>query len=174
MARKRRARRFNLRPIRVNSSLAIGALASADVIAGAITNNATNRLRVISAHLAYSITDLAAVVDDAFAFGIAHGDYSAAEIEECLEAGGAMDMGDKIALEQSSRLVREVGMINSSGAQNVGAGINFADGRIVKTKLNWVISIGESLQLWVRNNSGVVYSTGSLLATSGKFWVKDI
>lgn len=174
MARKRRARRFNLRPIRVNSSLAIGALASADVISGAVTNNATNPLRVISAHLAYSIADIGAVVDDAFAFGLAHGDYTAAEIEECLESGGSMDMGDKIALEQSSRLVREVGMISGPSDPSGGAGgIPFADGRVIRTKLNWMLSIGEALQVWVRNNSGNVYTTGSTLAVSGKLWVKD-
>ncbi len=172
MANKRRGRKFNLRPIRVNSGLSIGALASADVISGAITNNATNNMRITSAHLSYSWADIQAAIDDAAAFGLAHGDYTAAEIEECLEAGGAMDKGDKIALEHSSRLVREIGQMTGPH-DTVGAGVSFADGRVVKTKLNWNLSIGEALQAWVRNNSGVVYTTGSTLAIAGKLWVRD-
>ncbi len=151
--------------------MSVGALASADVTSAAVTNNATNNMRVVSAHLSYSWSDKAQI-DDAMAFGLVHGDYTAAEIEECLEAGGAMDKGDKIALEQSSRLVREVGQF-SSGAGGDNAGASFADGRVVKTKLNWNLSIGEALQAWVRNNSGTVYTTGSTLSVSGKLWVRD-
>jgi len=173
MPKKGKSRRkFNLRPVRVNSGLGVGALASADVISSAITNVAANNMRVTSAHLAYSWADIQALDDDAMAFGLAHGDYTAAEIEECLEAGGAMDKGDKIALEQSNRLVREVGQIGGH-VEEVGGGISFADGRIVKTKLNWNLSIGEALQAWVRNNSGAVYTTGSTLSISGKIWVRD-
>ncbi len=173
MAKKRAKRSFNLRPVRVNSGMSIGALASADVISAAITNNATNNMRVVSAHLAYTWADIQATIDDALAFGLAHGDYSAAEIEECLEAGGAMDKGDKIALEQSNRLVREVGQFSGLSGGVVGAGAAVNDGRPIKTKLNWNLSIGEALQVWVRNNSGVVYTTGSTLSTAGKLWVRD-
>ncbi len=153
--------------------MSIGALASADVISSAIVNNATNNMRVVSAHLAFTWADVQATIDDAAAFGLAHGDYTAAEIEECLEAGGAMDKGDKIALEQSNRLVREIGQFASIAGSPVGGGAQFNEGRPVKVKLNWNLSIGEALQVWVRNNSGVVYTTGSTLSTSGKLWVRD-
>jgi len=170
---KRRSRKFNLRPIRVNSSLSIGALASADVISGAFTNNAVNPMRVVSAHLAFGIVDLAALADDGQAFGIAHGDYSAAEIEECLEAGAAMDAGDLVAREQANRLVREVGQFTGPTGSVVSEGRAFNDGKPVKIKLNWQLKIGDPLQSWVRNNSGVVYTTGSKLSISGKLWVRD-
>ncbi len=173
MAKKRARRSFNLRPVRVNSGMSIGALASADVISAAIVNNATNNMRVVSAHLSFTWADIQAVIDDAMAFGIAHGDYTSAEIEECLEAAGGMDKGDKIALEQSNRLVREVGQISGLKAAPIGSGAEFNDGRLIKIKLNWNLSIGEALQVWVRNNSGVVYTTGSTLSTSGKLWVRD-
>ncbi len=129
-------------------------------------------MRFISLHASYSISNLAAVIDDSFAFGVAHGDYSAAEIEECLEAGGAMDIGDKIAREQANRLVREIGTINGS-AQSAGEGLTFNDGKPVKTKLNWLMGEGDPLQMWVRNNSATVYTTGSQLTIAGKLWVKD-
>ncbi len=174
MVKHRCRRRFNMRQVRINSGLAIGALASADVIAGAITNAPTDPMRFISVDLAYGITDLAAVIDDAFAFGLAHGDYTAAEIEECLESGASMDLGNKVEQEQANRLVREIGLITKAAAAASGGGLPFNEGKPVHTKLNWLMSIGDQLQLWVRNNSGVVYTTGSTLAVSGKLWVKDV
>ncbi len=170
----RRRRRFNLRQVRINSSLSIGALASADVIAGAITNAPTDPLRFISVELAYGITELQNLADDTFAFGLAHGDYSAAEIEECLESGASMDLGDKIAQERSNRLVRQIGQISSTAGSTTGEGLPFNAGVPVKTKLNWLMSIGDTLQIWVRNNSGTVYTTGASLSVAGKLWVKDI
>ncbi len=170
---KKRSRRFNLRKVRINSSLSIGALASADVVAAAVTNATSNTLRFMSLIASYSISNLAATIDDAFTFGCAHSDYSAAEIEECLEAGGSMDIGDKIAREQADRLVREIGTISGSAGTPVAGGVQFNDGRPVKTRLNWLMAIGDTLQLWVRNGSGTVYTTGNNLTISGNLWVKD-
>ncbi len=170
---RRKRRSFNLRPVRIQSSLSIGALASADVISGAVTNNASNPMRLVSAHLSFGISDLAALIDDGFMFGIAHGDYTAAEIEECLEAGGTMDQGDKIALEAANRLVREIGIITKSTGGTIGSGLSFNDGRPVKIRLNWKLSIGKAFQVWVRNNSGTIYTAGSLLQVGGKLWVRD-
>ncbi len=168
-----RKRRMNLRKVRINSSLTIGALASADVVSGVVTNAAADKLRFISLLASYGISDVGAVVDDSFAFGVAHSDYTAAEIEECLEAGGSINLGDKIAAEQANRLVREIGTINPSGSSTAAAGIAFNDGKPVKTRLNWLMAAGDQLQLWVRNNSGNVYTTGAALSISGDLWVKD-
>ncbi len=173
MAKRRGRRSFNLRRVRINSGLAIGALASADVISGAVTNQAQDKLRFVSLHASFGITDLGAAVDDAFAFGVAHSDYDAAEIEECLEAGGSIDLGNKLAQEQANRLVREIGQINGSQGGPAVGGIPWNDGEPVKIKLNWLMSAGDALHLWVRNNSGVVYTTGATLSIAGTLWIKD-
>jgi len=174
VAKRKGRRRFNLRKVRIASGIAVGALAAGDVIASAGTNAVADKLRIISVDCAYGVSDLAAQVDDSFQFGWAHSDYTAAEIEECLEAGGAIDLGDKIAQERGNRLVREVGMISSSGlTASGGGGFPFNDGRRVKTRLNWLLSAGDTLNLWVRNASGVIYTTGSSLQANGDIWVKD-
>ncbi len=165
-------RNYRLRKVKIAASLAIGALASLDVISGAGTSALTNTLRVISVNAAYSISDIGNAVDDSFQFGWAHSDYSATEIEECLEATLSMDVGNKVAQEQANRLVREIGMVNSVSAAT-GAGGPFNDGRQVKTRLNWLLSIGDTLNLWVRNASGTVYTTGAFLIANGEIWVKD-
>ncbi len=169
--RRRRRRQFNLRRVRLQSELAIGALAADDVISGAITVAGVGTMRFMSLKANWSIADLGAIIDDNFQFGVAHSDYSSAEIEECLEAQAAIDIGDKVAQEQSNRLVRTIGVITGGDSQQ--SGIPFADGRLVKTKLNWLMSIGDTLNVWVRNGTAVIYTTGSLISVIGDLWVKD-
>lgn len=169
--RGRRRRSFNLRRVRVAASLAVGALDPSDVISGTITNVTPSPLRIISAHLTFGLSDLGATADDGQEFGIAHSDYTAAEIEECLEAAGSIDLGDKVSQERANRLVRSVGQM--TGAPGTGAGLSWNDGRPVKLKLNWVLTVQDSLVAWVRNASGTVYTTGASLDVFGSLWVRD-
>ncbi len=153
--------------------MAIGALASKDLISAAATASPVTGMRVMSVNLTYTISNIGASDDDAFEFGLAHSDYSAAEIEECLEASGSMDVGDKIAQEQANRLVRHIGTVSGALAGAQGGGANFNDGKPVKTKLNWLLAPGDSLVTWVRNGSTTIYTTGGFLETVGDLWVKD-
>ncbi len=170
---KKRSRRFNLRRVRIQSKLAIGALAAEALVAGVITNAAAQRMRFVSLKASYAISDLGAAADDGFSFGLAHSDYSAAEIEECLESYLAIDLSDKVGQEKANRLVREIGTISLTGIGGVGGGISFNDGKQVKTKLNWLMAPDDQLQIWVRNSSGTVYTTGSQIVINGNLWVKD-
>ncbi len=168
-----RKRKFNLRRVRMSASGIIGALAALDVVKAAVTAVAADTYRIVSVDCAYSITDLGALADDGFAFGLAHSGYTAAQIEECLESQTSIDLGDKIAQERANRLVREVGMISGSQGAVVGGGLPFNNGRRVKTRLNWKISIGDTLDIWVRNSSGVIYTTGASITMNGDLWLKD-
>ncbi len=149
----------------------MGALAALDVTSGVLTNVATDPIRVMSADLTWSLTDLGATADDGQEFGLAHSDYTAAEIEECLEASGSIDRGNKIALEQANRLVRTIGVMTESPGTGAGMGVN--NGRPIKTKLNWLLNSGDSLVIWIRNGSQVVYTTGAIVTAQGNIWVKD-
>ncbi len=172
MARKGRKRRFNLRKVKVASAVAAGALATEDVVSGAITSAAADKLRFVSLNASYTWTNIGSGVDDGCTFGVAHSDYSAAEIEECLEQAASIDLGDKIAQEKGNRLVREIGTISAGGAGAAG-GQAFNDGKPTKTRLNWLMSAGDTLSLWIRNASGTVWTTGSGVAVSGDLWVRD-
>ncbi len=170
--RARRKRAFNLRRVRIAAGVVVGSLTAGDVISQTLTNVATDPMRIMSADLLYQLTDLGAVSDDGYEFGLAHSDYSATEIEECLEAAGSIDQGNKLDAEHANRLVRSIGVIFTSAI--VGAGGTFNDGKPVKTKLNWRLSSGDTLVGWVRNSTGTVYTTGSVLTVLGNLWVKDI
>ncbi len=167
----RRRRSFNLRKVRVAETIGITALAAGDVITGFLTNAGTDPYRLMSIDCSYSVVNLGDQIDDGQEFGVAHSDYTAAEVEECLESQAAIDLGDKVAQEQSNRLVRSIGRMSGLGA--TGGGRVFADGRPVKTKLNWHMSTGDQLNAWIRNGSGIVYTTGAALSIQGHVWVKD-
>ncbi len=167
----RRRRRFNLRKVRNSAFIAIGALAAGDVIVSAFTATSTNPYRIMSIDTTWSLSELGAAIDDAQEFGVSHSNYTAAEVEQCLEANAAIDIGAKVEQEQANRLVRQIGVFTGSGG--VGSGLQFNDGRPVKTRLNWHIGIGNTLNVWVRNATGVVYTTGASVNFTGVVWVKD-
>ncbi len=170
MAKKRR-RRFNLRRVRFASSVSAGALATLDVVAGNVSAATTNEVRIVTVDASYSWTGKTDI-DDGCEFGLFHSDYSAAEVEECLESQASMDLGDKVAQEQANRLVRVIGMINATNDAAAG-GSSFNGGQRVKTKLNWLMTEGDTLALFIRNASGVVWTTGSSVSMIGDLWVKD-
>ncbi len=170
-AKKRKRRRFNLRRARIASTVNVGALATLDVADGDLTVSSVNPYRLISFDLAWSMTNVTGI-DDGQEFGIAHSDYSAAEIEECLEAQTSIDQGNKVEQERANRLVRSIGMMGQAGVVDLG-GREFNNGRRVKTKLNWAIGIGDKIRMWIRNGSGTVYTTGATLTCIGDAWIKD-
>lgn len=157
--------------MRVSTSVPIGALDPADVVAGNTTGASTDPYRIISVQFTYGVSDLASVSDDGHEFGLAHSDYSDAEIEECLEASGSVNAGDLVTQEQADRKVRIIGQMVGAGAS--GSGLSFNHGMPVKTRLNWAMTIGDLLKIWIRNASGVVWTTGASLDAQGVMWVKD-
>lgn len=165
-------RKFNMRRVRLTGNLDVGALAAADLIAGPLVAVAADTYRCISIDASYVWKDVQATIDDGAQFGVSHSDYSASEVEECLEATGSIDLGDKVAQERANRLVREIGIFASS-PDGASGGVPFNNGMPVKTRLNWLLSIGDVINLWVRNSSGVVYTTGSALGCTGNMWVKN-
>ncbi len=166
-------RNYRLRRIRIATQSAAGALATLDVVTNAVTTAASETYRLISVICSYSWSDIGAIIDDGCEFGFAHSDYTAAQVEECLESFLSIDRGDKRAQEFSNRLVRSVGTISQAGALAAAAGASFNDGKPVKTRLNWLMTTGDTLNLWIRNASGVVWTTGSSVTISGDMWIKD-
>ncbi len=96
-------------------------------------------------------------------FGVAHPDYTAAEIEACLESQNT-GPNSRIESEVARRLVREIGVI-----LDVVGDPSFNDGRPVKTKLNWPVGEGMTpVKGWVLNIGTGQMTTGALLLFVGK------
>ncbi len=158
MARKPRSRYRGYRKLPFTVTTAGGTVAADDVTTQVLTEVFTEERRVLSIESTYALKGLAAG-DGPLEYGVAHSDYSAAEIEEALEAVGAWDEGDKVAQEQAKRLVRRIGVFTEEETA-------LNDGRPVKTRLNWRIATGDTLSFWIRNR-GIQLTTGSEITGQG-------
>ncbi len=158
-------RRFTLRKVRVSPRQALTTLASNIAVTGALTAAADGAYRLMSVKGSWGITELAAT-EGPITVGYAHSDYSVTEIKECLEAAAAISIGDKVAQEQANRLVRVVGVLNGGDDQ-------LNDGKPISTKLNWLISIGDNVNIFAYNDGSDALTTGANVTLMGDAWIKD-
>ncbi len=165
MARKGSKRKFNLRRVRVSPRQALTTLASNIVVAGALTASADGAYRAKSVKATWGITELAAT-EGPITVGYAHSDYSVTEIKEALEASAAINQGNKVAQEQANRLVRVVGVLNGGDDQ-------LNDGKPISTKLNWLIAIGQNINIFAYNDGSDALTTGANVTCMGDMWIQD-
>ncbi len=89
--------------------------------------------------------------------GVAHSDYTAAEIEQWLENATSWNEGNQIAQEVSKRKIRRIGAFAMADDQVDAVVLN--DGKPIKTKLNWILTQGQSLTSWCYNAGLVSFVT---------------
>ncbi len=147
--------------IPVFNSQAIGALANADLISGELIGVADEEYRALSLKLVWANKGTT-VGEGPLVVGVAMGDYTAAEIEEWLEATTAMSRGDMIAGEQADRRCRRVGVFGNEGVAEV-----LNDGKPITTRLNWHIPEGKTIAVWGYNQSGATLTTGQVITQQG-------
>ncbi len=127
--------------------VATSTLADNDVISDIVGDTPTEKVRCSSIEATYSISGTAG--DGPLIIGVAHSDYTDAEIEETLENAGSWSLGDKVSQERAKRLVREIGTFDGLATEEV-----LNDGKPIKTRLNWSLISGQALRFWVWNKSG--------------------
>ncbi len=99
----------SMRRVRFSTGLAVTALATTDVVVGDLLSAADAKYRILSLEYNAAWTEIKQAIDGALLFGVAHGDYTAAEIEEAIEATLSINQGNMVAREQANRLVRILG-----------------------------------------------------------------
>ncbi len=137
----------------IDQKLELTTLAGETLVSMTLDEVMTESGRVASVDCVYTLTDMTTALDDGpILFGVAHSDYSDAEIEEVVEVANSWDRGDKIAQERAKRLVRQIGVLTSGVEAGIfGQGPQFNDGNPVKTKLNWGLTTGDTLKFWCYN-----------------------
>lgn len=143
----------------VDETLGLGTLA-AQTLTGTDYDESVNERTFISSHKAtWSISDWTPGAGiGPVLVGIAHGDYTNAEVEEVIENTGSWNEGDKVAQEVAKRQIRIVGKFESpEGGSTFDTILN--EGKPIHTKLNWILNQGETLRLWAYNLGSQPFAT---------------
>ncbi len=151
----------------IDEGLALGALASAAAVLAVFDETVNERSRVSSIEATYLLEDQA-IGEGGVMFGVMHSDYSVTELEEFIENTGSWNEGDLVqSREVGKRLIRQIGIFPSAPTTAGAHEIVVNDGNPIKTKLNWILNQGQTLDLWAYNKSGSVLTTGSTIRMSG-------
>ncbi len=143
---------------RIDEGLALGTLAAKTLVVDTWDDTVTERSLVSSIVAAWSLDELTSN-QGPIMVGVAHSDYTAAEIEEVIENAGSWTEGDKISQERAKRLVRTIGIFAGEDTQAGAADWTLNDGKPIKTKLNWILNVGQTLDMWAYNMSADALTT---------------
>ena len=134
----------------VDESALLTSLAGEDVTETVFDDSVIERTFISSMVAAWSLSNFTPVTDcGPIMVGVAHNDYSAADIENWIENSGAWDEGDLVSQELAKRKIRMVGIfpIPASAAETVVLN----DGQPIRTKLGFILNAGLTLNLWCYN-----------------------
>ncbi len=144
----------------IDLDFALGTLAANTLIAQATQDQVGERTLVTSVIATYALSGF--TVGDNIGpieVGLAHSDYTAAEIEAFVERGSSWNEGDQIDREISSRKIRRIGVFQNDGASGDLSRAVLNDGKPIKTRLNWILNAGQGLDFWVYNTGGSAVGT---------------
>ncbi len=142
----------------VDEDLTIGTLAGKTVVGDNFDEVVNERSLVSSIVARYSVSDWTPVAANGpLLVGIAHADYSDAEIEEWIETTGSWNEGDLTQQEVAGRKIRRVGILTEPASATESLALN--DGKPIKTKLNWILNQGLTLKLWAYNMGTAAFAT---------------
>ncbi len=162
LAKRGRRKRAMGRYIRgtVDEELDLGTLAARTAILAIFDNVVNERTLVSSLVGTWSLSDwTVATGDGPVLVGVCHSDYNSAEVEEYLEQTQSWNEGNMIAQEINKRKIRRIGVFESPIGGVAADSIVLNDGRPIKTKLNWILLQGQSLNIWAYNQGGSAFAT---------------
>ena len=159
-----RGRSKNFVVLKVHNAQALTTLAN-DTVSLSELLNIEDDVRLISADLTWSLHELTPG-EGPILVGLTLSSLTAAQVLEAIDASPT-NRGDRIALERTSRPVRDVGSFPGVAASEV-----LADGRPIRTKLRFKMSENQNLEQFAVNRSGAALTTGALLEVSGKVFAE--
>ena len=155
MPKKRPFRRY-LRG-KVNQEISIGTIGSKAANATVMPDSVSEKAWISSMRASWALSNYTPVADAGpILVGVAHSDYSTAEIEEFLETLGSWDEGDLIEQERARRRIRVVGVFEEP--EDTTDVVVLGDGGAITTKLGWMLQSGMSLKTFTYNLGGVSLS----------------
>ncbi len=142
----------------IDISFDLGTLAGNTLISATIGGTVTERTLVTSIVTTWGVDAWTPSTNvGPLLVGVAHSDYTDTEIEQYIELATSWSEADKIGQEVGRRKVRRIGLILTPGSAVLNAILN--EGRPVKTKLNWILTQGQTLKVWAYNTGTGNFAT---------------
>jgi len=125
------------------------------------------RTLVSSIVAAYSLSGMTPAFDDGpIEIGVAHSDYTTAEIKEFVDNAGSWNEGNLVQQEVAKRRIKRIGIFPVP--DNADDAVVLNDGEPIKTKLNWMLMTGQTLKVWAFNlGDSSLATTNPQILTSG-------
>lgn len=167
MAGKNHKRRYpkGFAAIPFSATISLLTLADNTVLdADVFTNDFEENFWASSFHGTWAIRNVT-VGEGPIQFGLAHSDYTVAEILEKLTSDESNVRGDLVEVEQARRFVRQGGVFSAATADEI-----YNEGRVSKLSLRFKIGNNFNLAMWVRNQSGATLTTGAQVVLNGKLY----
>ncbi len=142
----------------VNHKLSLTTLGSKVVVGSAIADVLTNKAWLSSVKATWTLKNLTeSGTVGPILVGVCHSDYTDTQIEEWIEQTQSWETKSKLGQEIAKRMIRRVGVFRSPNIALGAAVLN--EGRLVNTKCNWMLEIGQTLKVWAYNSGAGAVST---------------
>ncbi len=143
----------------IDDNLDLGTLATKVLVGVKLAGTLDEEAYISSLKGTWSLSDFTEIADvGPILVGIAHGDYSDAEIEAFIENSGSWKSGDLVAQEVAKRKIRIVGAFGTRGQDAVQSSL-LNDGKPITTKCGWVMKTGETIRMWAYNMGTAAVAT---------------
>ncbi len=151
----------------MDEQLSLGTLAAKTAVKGNFDQTVNERTFVSSVVATWALSEFTKSSGDGpILVGLAHSDYSAAEIEAVIENAGSWNEGDLVAQEVGARKIRRIGIFATPDDEAQTVVLN--DGRPIKSKLGWTLLQGQTLAQWAYNlGTSALATTAPTLNTQG-------
>lgn len=165
MARRRKP----LTVLRFSESLTVGALADQAAVGTAFDDAVDQEMYFISMDVTASFTDHTQQ-EGPLHIGVAHNDYTDAEIAEWWVATNGWNTSDQVAYREiRRRLCRIIGTFAGTDITEV-----LNNGVKIRVPLKFKVADGQTLKLFVINDSQAALTTGTIAKIQGRIYCKSI
>ncbi len=153
---------------RIDFEMALGTLAGNTPISAALVSVLTESAWLSSIKATWSLRNYTVAAGDGPVWvGVAHSDYSTAEIEAWIESSGSWDQGNKVQQETRNRKIRQVGVFTVEGLAAAAGDVSLNDGRPIRTKCGWGLITGQTIRFWAYNQSAGALTDLSVIHVMG-------
>lgn len=142
-------------------------LANSTLVGTAFTQTCTSDMYFISADITVAI-DSGDVPAGPVQVGLAHSDYSDAEIEQWRELTDSWDTSNLVDNEIRKRKIRMIGTFSGAAQYEV-----LNDGKPIRIPLKFMVRSGYTLKFWVFNQSGAALNAQTDFSIAGKIYARQ-